>query len=214
MVLEIIIYVSQMIIRPTDVAYMGLLSLQIFVTLLIGSYAYRGYREIGDSRLLNIYLGFTVIGGGMLVELLIFIFTHIVRPLFYMLVADYVSAVAQLIGYMIIVVGYYRLSKEETYVASPLTSLILPLMMLYLGSSILLIFILYKVLVSYFISRDRGLLFSIYAFILLSISYIIISIGVARPESGITILGNFLRLLGFTLITLSIYRASRGSEYE
>ncbi len=199
-----------MIIRPIDTIYIGLLSLEIFITLLIGSYAYRGYRDLRDSRLLNLHLGFTVIGGGLLVELTIFIVTHITRPFIYMLIANYVSAIAQVLGYLIIVIGYYRVPKDQMLLSTLGVSTIFPLMTIYLGSSILIIFILYRVLVNYVISRDRMLIYSISAFTLLSLSYILLSIGVARPESYLRFIGNFIRLLGFTLLTYSIYRSSRG----
>lgn len=200
------------IIRPYEAIYMVFLALQIISTLFIGLYAYKGYRLLKDKRLLNIHLGFTIIGGGLLVQLILFIFIQFIKPLFYMLSADYVSAFAQMLGYLIIVIGYYRAAPEQNLnIVGPLT-LIFPLMASYLGSAILTIFILYRIIVNYLITKDHNLLTSILAFSLLPVSYILLSLAVARPE--FILLGNFIRLMGFMLIAGSIYRTSSGVRNE
>ena len=201
-----------MIIRPYEAIYIVFLTLQIMSTLFIGLYAFKGYRFSRDKRLLNIHLGFTIIGGGLLVQLILFIFTQFIKPLFYMLTADYVSAFAQLLGYLIIVIGYYKTVPEDSISAIPPFTFVFPLMVSYLGSAILTIFILYRIMVNYLITRNHNLLTSLLAFSLLPISYILLSLAAARPE--FILLGNFFRLTGFLLLAGSIYRSSSGLENE
>ena len=197
--------------NPNPLLNIILLILEIGLTIYIAVYSYRGYKSIGDKRLLNIYLGFTLVGGGLLTELLTTIFTRIFRFIFFGLVGDYTSISAQLIGYLIIVSGYYRY-REGYSQAVPPAIIFTPLSILYIANSIATIFILYKILVNYILTRDRAILYSLSAFTVLTFSYALLGIAVLRPT--LNLMGNVIRLLGFTILAFSIARPVKEGVYE
>jgi len=190
-------------VRPVDYLYLTLLFTQVILTIVIGIWAYRGYRLLKDKRLLKIYLGFTVIGGGIFVQLLLSIYTSFFRPQFFLVYGEYASALAQLLGYLIIVIGYYRPEEEGLALQIIGASIAFQLLTIYLICAILIMFILYRVILSYMIYKERKLLYSILAFTLLTFSYLGISISMARPDYKF--ISNVARLMGFLILAASIY---------
>ena len=200
-----------MVTRPNEFLYIILLLIQVIITLLIGIWAFRGYKLSHDKRLLNIYLGFTVIGGGIFVQLLLTLYTLVFRPQFFLIFGDYASAIAQFLGYLIIVIGYYKINEDQNMALQIAgLTLIFPLLIIHLASSILVMFILYKVILSYTIYREKKMIYSAVAFALLAFSYIGISISVGRPDYKIV--SNILRLIGFLILSLSIYVRTDGER--
>ena len=192
-----------MVARPNDLLYLTLLLTQVILTILIGIWAYRGYKLLKDKRLLKIHLGFTIIGGGIFVQLLLSTYTLLFRPQFFLVFGEYASALAQLLGYLIIVIGYYRPEEEGLALQIIGASIAFQLLTLYLICAILIMFILYRVILSYTIHKERKMLYSVVAFTLLAFSYLGISLSMGRPEYRF--ISNIIRLLGFLILAASIY---------
>lgn len=197
-----------MVVRANDLLYLTLLLSQVIITILVGIWAYRGYRLLKDRRLLNIHLGFTIIGGGIFVQLLLSTYTLFFRPQFFIVFGEYASALAQLLGYLIIVIGYYRPEDEGVALQIIGASVAFQLLTIYLICSILIMFILYRVILSYTIHRERKMLYAIIAFTLLAFSYIGISLSMGRPEYRFV--SNIARLIGFLILAISIYTGEKG----